>query len=238
MKKVAIHQPNFFPWLGYFIKMHAADVFVYLDDVEFSKQSLTRRTRIRNSRGISEYFRIDVLSHSDYVRINELQLRDPDRWSTISKTLLRDRYHGAPHYDFAYAFLAPLLEKSTAYSSFSTYSIYILESIRTLLEIDTCTTLSSTLDIASRKTDRNIELVQHHGGTHYLSGTGAKKYQTVEEFNTHGIVLDYVESYSYLTSIEAQYPQLRITYSIIDALFYLDIESIKTIVKGYLEKKT
>lgn len=218
--------------------MNTADVLVYLDDAEYSKRSLTRRTLIRGAVDTSDYFRVDVLPHSDYVRINELQLRDPARWSTISKTLLRDRYRGAPHYDFAYAFLATLLEKSTAYSSFSTYSIYILESMRALLEIDTCTTLSSTLDIASRKTDRNIELVHRHGGTHYLSGTGAKKYQTVEEFNTQGIVLDYVESYSYLTSIEAQYSQLRIRYSIIDALFYLDIESIKTIVKGYLEKNT
>lgn len=43
--KVAIHQPNFLPWRGFFEKARAADVFVLLDDVQFSKGSYTNRTR-------------------------------------------------------------------------------------------------------------------------------------------------------------------------------------------------
>ena len=45
---VAIHQPNYFPWVGYFYKIKAADIFIFLDDVDFSKGSYTNRCRIRS----------------------------------------------------------------------------------------------------------------------------------------------------------------------------------------------
>ena len=48
---VAIHQPNYLPWLGYFNKMHQADVFIFLDNVKFSKGSYTNRVRILSSKG-------------------------------------------------------------------------------------------------------------------------------------------------------------------------------------------
>ena len=44
--RVACHQPNFMPWSGFFAKAAAADVFVLLDDVQFSKGSYTNRTRM------------------------------------------------------------------------------------------------------------------------------------------------------------------------------------------------
>ena len=46
MIKVAIHQPNFFPWMGYFHKIANCNTFVYLDDVQFSGGSVTGRAKI------------------------------------------------------------------------------------------------------------------------------------------------------------------------------------------------
>ena len=44
--KIAIHQPNFFPWAGYFYKIYLSDIFVFLDDVQYSKNSYTNRASI------------------------------------------------------------------------------------------------------------------------------------------------------------------------------------------------
>ena len=46
MRVVAIHQPNYLPWLGYFAKISEADEFVFLDDVQYSKNSYTNRVKV------------------------------------------------------------------------------------------------------------------------------------------------------------------------------------------------
>src|ERR1700757_3691267 len=48
---VAAHQPNYLPWLGYFYKIAHCDVFVLLDDVQFTKNSYQNRTRIKGPKG-------------------------------------------------------------------------------------------------------------------------------------------------------------------------------------------
>jgi hypothetical protein len=48
---VSIHQPNFVPWLGYFYKIYKSDVFVILDNVQFTKNGFTNRNRIKSPQG-------------------------------------------------------------------------------------------------------------------------------------------------------------------------------------------
>jgi hypothetical protein len=48
---LAIHQPQYMPWVGYFHKMASADLFVFLDDVQFKKNEWQHRNRIRNADG-------------------------------------------------------------------------------------------------------------------------------------------------------------------------------------------
>ena len=48
---VAIHQPNYLPWLGYFYKMVKADIFVLLDNVQYEKNGYTNRCQIKTPQG-------------------------------------------------------------------------------------------------------------------------------------------------------------------------------------------
>ena len=59
--KVAIHQPEHFPYLGFFQKMKKSDLFIILDDVEFQgRRSFQVRNKFLNSNNVEEWFTIQV----------------------------------------------------------------------------------------------------------------------------------------------------------------------------------
>jgi len=49
--KVAIHQPHYLPWLGYLAKWAAADLFIFLDTVQYEKNGWQNRNRIKTAAG-------------------------------------------------------------------------------------------------------------------------------------------------------------------------------------------
>src|SRR4030042_1735816 len=76
---VAIHQPNYLPWIGYFYKMMIADCFVLFDNAQFSKGSVINRNKIKGPAG-AQYITVPVRTYQGHLRkINEyliLMLRD------------------------------------------------------------------------------------------------------------------------------------------------------------------
>jgi len=104
---VAIHQPNFFPWLGYFQKIARADAFVFLDAVAFSKGSWTNRVRLLVS-GQARWATCPVL-HKMGQAINEVRI-DPKRpWRKKLVKTLEQNYGRAGHFGEVMAWLAPLI---------------------------------------------------------------------------------------------------------------------------------
>src|ERR1043165_5716491 len=90
---VAIHQPNYFPWLGYFAKMARSDAFVFLDDVQYSKNSYINRVQIKGK----EWLTVPV-SHHLGDPINRVQCADP-RWRAKHLDKLRATYAKTAHFD-------------------------------------------------------------------------------------------------------------------------------------------
>ena len=71
MATIAIHQPNYLPWLGYFYKIANSDVFVFLDDVQFSKNSYTNRVQVFGKDEKMRWLTVPVSAHSGQ-SINEI----------------------------------------------------------------------------------------------------------------------------------------------------------------------
>ena len=190
-KLVAIHQPNFFPWLGYFDKLARADVFILLDDVQFPKKGGTWANRVRllvNEE--AAWVTVPVVRAYQGLReIREMRIDEQTPWRRKLLGTVQASYGRAPHADEAMPLLTELIENPT--DELAEYNRASIEALAEGLGLETEMVLSSSLEAGGSATERLVRLVQAVGGTGYLSGGGAEGYQEDERFAEAGIDLVY-----------------------------------------------
>ena len=110
---VAIHQPNCFPWLGYFDKLARADTFVLLDGVQFARRhggggNWVNRVRVLVA-GVASWITAPVKrANIPLQSIVELEIADEMPWRTQLLRTLKVQYARAPHFAEAMDLIAPL----------------------------------------------------------------------------------------------------------------------------------
>ena len=189
---VALHQPNFFPWLGYFDKIVRADVFVLLDDVQFSKTGGTWSNRVQLLAGDqARWVTLPVVrTYHGLRQIREMEIDNRQPWRRKLLQTLRANYGRAPHFDAVFPHVAELIENDT--TSLLEFNLRALTALCGLMDIETNKLVrGSSLQIGGRATDRLIDAVQAVGGTSYLCGGGAGDYQDDHSFSQAGVRLVY-----------------------------------------------
>ncbi len=146
---VAIHQPNFLPWLGYFDRMVNADLFVLLDHVQFERRNYQNRAQIRLE-DEARWLTVPVVQLSQKERIVEKRVDNPEGdgprwWGPNSFQTLRYAYRKAPHFELYAPRLREILE--TRWEKLVDLNIATLEFVRDALEIRTPMVRSSTLTV-------------------------------------------------------------------------------------------
>ena len=191
-RTVAIHQPNYLPWSGYFHKIARCDVFVYLDAVQYPRgQSFGARNRIKTPNGAA-FLTIPVSvpkQHDGKAPYTEVGFAD-DRWKEKHLKTVTGSYRRAPHYDEVYALYERELQPDRP---FVELTIGLIEAFCGYLGIETKRVrLSDTVETAHQKTDLIVDICQALGADAYLSGTGGgRDYNDEELLGTHGIELRY-----------------------------------------------
>jgi WbqC-like protein family len=216
MTSVAIHQPNYLPWPGFFAKAAQADVLVLYDTVQFEKRGYTNRVQIKANDGAPRWLTQPVISKGRYYqRVREVQFAEPDWWEEHSKTL-RSNYKRAPYFDRYFAELEERLQSCGPDMTSCNESLIAWACKH--LELPVRLRRASALPVESDDpTERLIRLVQAVGGDTYISGAGGFKYQDLEEFDRAGIQV------LARRSAAPSYPQLWGDFvpglSIVDLLF-------------------
>lgn len=186
---VSIHQPDYISYLGYFYKISKSDVFVFLDDCQFSNDNMHHWNRVKTPQGECR-LKVPVVQHLGDL-ITDVRTRDNLGWKEKHLKTLEMNYSRAPYYrDFYPVFRELLL---TDYNSLADMNIAINTEIAKRFGFGAKMLRSSQMDINTVREERVIDIVKLVGGDTYISGHGAKAYQVDEHFSDKGINLVYTD---------------------------------------------
>jgi len=176
---VAIHQPLYFPWIGYLDKMAKADKFIILDSVAMTKPSPITRNRFLTEDGIEKYLTAGIVSKSHTkLKISEVKLNPVDSINSLAKheNFLRFNYRKAPYFKEVWPSIENLLNYSG--ESLLEFLLRIINYLREVFDIKTELIFQSTIeyDKTQKSNEMLILLLKSLNADIYLSGTGAKDY--------------------------------------------------------------
>ena len=183
---VAIHQPQYLPWLGYFDKMRIADVFCYLDNVQYKKNEWQNRNRIKTAQDW-QWITVPVRFRFPQ-KINEVEINNTVNWKKKHLQALITNYSKTPYFK---DYIEPLEDIFTKeWDLLSELNIGLLEHLRKFLNLnDKPAVLASSLDLRDDPTDRLIDICKLLGGDAYLAGQDGATYMDLERFKHSGIAV-------------------------------------------------
>ena len=213
--RVAILQSNYMPWKGYFDIIGSVDLFVFHDDLQYTKGDWRNRNKIKTPKG-TEWLTVPC-GTSEHRLICDAELTTSD-WQRKHWSLVQTHYVKAPYFKQ----YSPFFEEiylGRRWTNLSDMNQYVIKAISTeLLGIKVQFDDSRAYDLKTAKGDRVIELLKKVGATTYLSGPAAKSYLDEAAFAAEGIGLEWMNYAGY-----PKYPQLNPPFdhsvSIIDLIF-------------------
>jgi len=184
--RVAIMQPSYLPYLGYFDLIKRSDVFVVYDDVQYTKNDWRNRNRIKTPQG--EMWLTIPLENTCKRRLNAVWLPEKDQWREKHIKALCMNYARAKRFD-GYMDLVEVWIRN-GYCRLSDYCHHIAVQAATIFGIDAKYEHSSNLGFTElTKTDRLVAICKSLGADEYLSPNGSKPYLEPRKFEDAGIRL-------------------------------------------------
>ena len=197
--KVGAIQSSFIPWRGYYDFIASVDVFVFLDDVQYTARDWRNRNKIKTPKGI-EWITVPVVHGKRDLLVSEAKIDYSQGWIKKLRGSWTANYGRSGFFSETVELLAGI--ETARYESLSSLNIELTKRVCDYLCITTPLIASSDLSLVGTKTDRLIDLLKKLNATTYLSGPSADGYLDKGAFHRNGIRLEY-KSYDY-----DPYPQL------------------------------
>jgi hypothetical protein len=185
--RLAIHQPQYLPWLGYLAKLDRVDVFVLLDTVQFKKNEWQNRNRIRTAQGW-QYLTVPVL-HEFPQRLDRVRINNQTDWRRKHVQALETHYGKAPYYDRYAPVFGELLARE--WETLSPLNEAVLLALTEAFGITTPIVKASKYEAREEPTGRLVDLCKALGADRYLAGAGGRDYMNYEEFEAAGIAVEF-----------------------------------------------
>lgn len=192
--KIAIHQPEFMPWMGFFYKMEKAEEYILLDHVQFKKRYFENRNRVVSPKGVVEYITVPVIGKDKSLQpINVVEIDNSKVWKKKILNKLRHYYGKAPFFQNNFFHLEDLII-NYEYQKLLSVNMMAINFFRKKLDISTPMKYSSNLNINSYNgTDLILQICLQSKADVYLCGQSGYNYLDIEQFNNHGIEIEWLD---------------------------------------------
>lgn len=226
---VAISQPQYFPYLGFFAKVAQCDLHIHLDDVEFLERGFQHRNVIKMQTG-KQWLTVPVVQDRGQI-IHDVAIDNTQRWQRKHWAALESNYRPAPFFkELAPSLKAILVDRS--YEKLATLDVALLDWAFGILGLTAKHRLSSELKPQGTSTERLVSICKAVGATTYLSGSGGRAYMDLSLFEAAGIRV----AFQQYTPVE--YAQLFPAHgflshlAVVDALFNAGAEATRSMIQA------
>ncbi|MHB8067019.1 MAG: WbqC family protein [Desulfobaccales bacterium] len=222
-KVIGILQPGYLPWLGFFEQLHASDIFVIYDDVQYDKHGWRNRNRIKTPQG-PQWLTVPVqVNFSQGPLILEVKINNRENWRKKHLFSIRQNYAKAPFFSRYIDFFTEVYQRDWEY--LIDLDLHLLRHLAAFLGIDPGKIVrSSSLEVTGDRITRLIGVCQKLGAATFYEGASGRNYIEAAAFREQGIEVVY-QDYQHPV-----YPQLYGDFisnlSIIDLLFNCGDESL------------
>ena len=229
--KLAIMQPYFFPYIGYFQLINSVDKFIIYDNIQYTKKGWINRNRILVNKK-DQLITLPVKKDSDYLNIVERELSES--WGKDKNKMLnviKSSYNKAPYFQETFELISKYLNDSEVNLFKFIYNGIIL--INDYLEIKTPIVISSTIDVnhALKSQDKVLSLCKEQNADIYINSIGGVELYDKEIFKQNNIELNFIKSNP------IKYKQLNNEFvswlSIIDIMMFNSKEQVKEYLNSY-----
>jgi hypothetical protein len=198
---VGIVQPSYWPWLPFFERMAASDTFIYLDDVEFSKNGFFNRNDVKSQSGRTRLTVPITYKGNSKSFISQIETDNRRSWQKKHWRTIEQAYSRAPYWQRYRDEIAQIYEGKQ--DKLIDIAVPIIEFLKRELDIATPCFLSSEIEVQGGSNEKLRNLCTKFDATHFIVKPGTEHYHPREEFEPFGL------RFAYLTYSNIVYPQLH-----------------------------
>lgn len=233
---VVITQPTYMPWLGYFEQMAAADDFVILDTVQFTKQSWQSRNRIKGANGAPLWLTVPIASHPLDTPIHDIRIAStPPQWPRKHLKSIAAGLKSAPYFHRVFPHVEAWLE--TGFTHLADLNIAGIQMFADLLGLAPRLYRASELGVGGRRSHLLLDILERLHADDYYASLGSQVYLEADRplFEAAGIAI------RYQTWTHPVYPQRGPGFvshlSVVDALMNIGPEAARRLITSPVPRR-
>lgn len=185
--RVAIHQPHYFPYPGFFHKISLADVFVVMDNTQYDKR-YTNRNRIITPNGWA-WLSVPINKDHKFLPVSQVEINNESDWKQMHWKKIYHSYSKSKFFHLYRQYFEELFNKD--WNSLFSLDLETTKQVIQWLGIKTKLVLESELNVGGTATQRLVNICKALGADTYISGSGGKNYLDEKLFEKNNLILGY-----------------------------------------------